>query len=239
VVTVTANVDPISETSKVLASLTSEILPAVMADHPGLGYSFEGRQADMRDAVQSFFFSCSIALFVIYVLLAVPFRSYAQPLIVMMAIPFGVVGAIFGHLVMGFSLSIISIMGIIALSGVVINGALVMIDYANARRREGAAPEDAVWQAGVRRFRPILLTTMTTFGGLSPMIFETSRQARFLIPMALSLGYGIVFATAIVLLLIPCLYMALEDLRSLGRRAAAPVIPLRPQEARAPLGAAQ
>jgi multidrug efflux pump subunit AcrB len=117
---------------------------------------------------------------------------------------------------MGMSLSIISVFGIIALSGVVINSALVMIDYANKARIAGATPFDSIWRAGVRRFRPILLTTLTTFGGLAPMIFETSRQAKFLIPMAVSLGYGIVFATVVVLFLIPCLYMILEDLRSLA-----------------------
>jgi len=221
VVTVTANVDPISDTSRVLAALRGDIVPQIMASYPGLGYSFEGRQASMRDAVQSFFFSCTVALFAIYMLLAVPFRSYIQPIIVMAAIPFGVVGAILGHMMMGFSLSIISMMGIIALSGVVINGALVMIDYANRRRGEGAGAFDAIRQAGVRRFRPIVLTTLTTFAGLSPMIFETSRQARFLIPMALSLGYGIVFASAIVLLLIPCLYLVVEDVKRLGRKTAA------------------
>ena len=147
----------------------------------------------------------------IYVLLAIPFRSYAQPLIVMMAIPFGIFGAVIGHLIMGYSMSVISMMGIVALSGVVVNDALVMINYANEQRRAGKGASQAIHDAGVRRFRPILLTTLTTFGGLSPMIFETSRQARFMIPMALSLGYGIVFATAITLLLVPCLYMILED----------------------------
>jgi len=240
VVTATANVEPISETSKVLAALQEEILPQVMADHPGLSFSFEGRQATMRDAMNAFFTSSGIALLMIYVLLAIPFRSYLQPLVVMSAIPFGFVGAVLGHLIMGFSLSIISVMGIIALSGVVINGALVMIVYANTCRSEGQNPEEAIWAAGVRRFRPILLTTLTTFGGLAPMIFETSRQARFLIPMALSLGYGILFATAIVLLLIPSLYMMIEDIKRLGRKAAAPVIPLRPEAARdAPATAAE
>jgi len=232
-VTVTANVVPISETSRVLAGLTDDVLPRVVADYPGLTASFEGRQADMRNAINSFFYSCTIALLVIYGLLAIPFRSYFQPMVVMMAIPFGVVGAILGHLIMGYSLSIISIMGIIALSGVVINSAIVMIDYANRRRDEGADAFDAICRAGIRRFRPILLTTMTTFGGLAPMIFETSRQARFLIPMAISLGYGILFATAIVLLLVPCLYMMIEDLKAIGRKAATPVLPRRDDDRQA------
>ncbi|MET0090843.1 MAG: efflux RND transporter permease subunit [Candidatus Thiodiazotropha sp.] len=214
-ITVTANVEPISETARVLAEVKTEMLPALLKDYPGLSYSFEGRQASMRDAVDSFIVSVSGALIVIYALLAVPFRSYIQPMIVMSAIPFGAVGAILGHLLMGYNLSMISIMGMIALGGVVVNDALVMIDYANNRRREGLDAFEAMVAAGVRRFRPILLTTVTTFGGLAPMIFETSRQARFMIPMAISLGYGILFATTITLVLVPSLYVIMDDL---GRR---------------------
>jgi multidrug efflux pump subunit AcrB len=217
IVTVSANVEPTDQTNQVLAAVTADILPQLQQDYPGLGYSLEGRQATQRDTMDSFMtFSIPLALIIIYGLLAIPFRSYAQPAIVMTAIPFGFAGAVIGHLIMGMSLSIISIFGIIALSGVVINSALVMIDYANKAQAAGATPFDAIWRAGVRRFRPILLTTMTTFGGLAPMIFETSRQAKFLIPMAVSLGYGIVFATFVVLFLIPCLYLILEDLRSLA-----------------------
>jgi multidrug efflux pump subunit AcrB len=217
IVTVSANIEPNDQTNQVLAAVTADILPQLQQDYPGLGYSLEGRQATQRDTMNSFMsFSIPLALIIIYGLLAIPFRSYVQPAIVMTAIPFGFAGAVIGHLIMGMSLSIISVFGIIALSGVVINSALVMIDYANKARAAGATPFDAIWRAGVRRFRPILLTTMTTFGGLAPMIFETSRQAKFLIPMAVSLGYGIVFATVVVLFLIPCLYMILEDLRSLA-----------------------
>lgn len=218
VVTVTSNVEPASETSKVLASMNAEVLPEVARDFPGLSYSFEGRQAEMRDSLLSLRTNYIIALLMIYVLLAIPFRSYVQPLIVMTAIPFAGVGAILGHLIMGFNLSVISIMGMIALSGVVINDALVMVVYANRRRKEGMAAEEAIESAGIRRFRPIWLTTVTTFCGLAPMIFETSRQARFLVPMALSLGYGIVFATAITLVLVPALYMVVEDVAGLARR---------------------
>ncbi|MBK1696419.1 AcrB/AcrD/AcrF family protein [Rhodovibrio salinarum] len=217
-VTVTANVTPIEATSRVTATLRAEMLPQLTADYPGLDYAFEGRQASMREALDSFVYTVSAGLFLIFALLAIPLHSYVQPLIVMTAIPFGVVGAILGHLLMGYALSIISIMGMIALGGVVVNGALVMIDYANRRLNEGHDAFTAMHMAGVRRFRPILLTTLTTFGGLAPMIFETSRQARFLIPMALSLGYGILFATAILLLLTPCLYLVLDDLRRLPER---------------------
>src|SRR3990167_9488375 len=175
----------------------------------------------MRDALMSFLQSVSLTLLAMYILLAIPFRSYSQPAIVMLAIPFGVVGAILGHMMMGFSISLISIMGIIALAGVAVNDSLIMIDYANSRRAEGVGALEAIALSGVRRFRPIMLTTVTTFGGLAPMIFETSRQAQFIIPMAISLGYGILFSTAIMLVLIPCLYMVIEDARQRFLPAAA------------------
>jgi multidrug efflux pump subunit AcrB len=176
-----------------------------------LSYSWEGKQADLSESMTNLFYGFIFALMCIYAMLAMPFRSYSQPLIVMVAIPFGIIGAVIGHIIMGYSVSIMSMMGIVALSGVVVNDSLVLIDYANnLRRNEGIDAFTAIHQAGVRRFRPILLTTLTTFGGLAPMIFETSRQARFMIPMAISLGFGILFATSITLVLVPCLYMILD-----------------------------
>ncbi|MDZ7847915.1 MAG: efflux RND transporter permease subunit [Owenweeksia sp.] len=152
-----------------------------------------------------------MAMLVIYALLAIALNSYTQPLIVMGAIPFGIVGAVIGHILLGYDLSLVSLMGVIALSGVVVNDSLIMIDYANKKRVQYSAFE-AIHEAGLRRFRPIILTTLTTFGGLTPIILETSRQAYHLIPMAISLGFGIVFATAIILVIVPCLYMILEDI---------------------------
>ncbi len=216
-VTVTADVDPIGETSLVQATLNSTVLPQLIRDFPGLTAGYEGRQADMAESMKSLMMGFVLALVSIYFLLAIPFRSYTQPAIVMISIPFGIVGAVLGHMLMGFNMSLMSMMGIIALSGVVVNDSLVLIDYANILRREGMSPWRAISEAGRRRFRPILLTTLTTFGGLTPMIFETSRQARFMIPMALSLGYGILFATVITLLLVPCLYLMIEDLGNLMR----------------------
>ncbi len=213
-VEVTADVEPRRATSQILATLKANTLPSLTRDYPGLSYDFEGRQADMRKSMASLIGGFLIAMIVIYALLAIPFRSYIQPMIVMAAIPFGLIGAVIGHIIMGYSLSIISMMGLVALTGVVVNDSLVMIVYANRLRGEGIPPFDAIQQAGIRRFRPILLTTITTFGGLAPMIFETSRQARFMIPMAISLGYGILFATLITLLLIPSLYLIIEDIRS-------------------------
>jgi len=152
----------------------------------------------------------------IYMLLAIPFRSYIQPAIIMVSIPFGIVGAIVGHLLLGYSLSLLSMFGIVALSGVVVNDALVLMDFANrCRIDEGVSAYIAITRAGIQRFRPIILTTMTTFFGLMPMMFETSRQARFLIPMAISLGFGILFSTLIILILVPALYIILEDIKKL------------------------
>lgn len=211
-VTVTANVEPASETNQVRATLVREVLPVLRESYPDLTYDWEGQQADMRESMGGLFAGFGMAMFAIYAMLAIPFRSYIQPVIVMLAIPFGIVGAVLGHVIMGYSLSLISMMGIVALSGVVVNDSLVLIDYANRlHRNQGFSAFDAIHQAGIRRFRPIILTTFTTFGGLAPMIFETSRQARFLIPMAISLGFGILFATSITLILVPCLYLMIDD----------------------------
>ena len=217
-VTVSANVTPKSKADLVLADMTAEMLPKLVAEYPGLSFSFEGRQADQRDSIRGLVKGLLGAIILIYIVLAIPFKSYSQPLIIMVSIPFGIVGAVIGHLLMGYSLSVISVFGIVALSGVVVNDSLVLIDFFNQKRRDGVGVHDAMMDAAVQRFRPIILTTLTTFGGLLPMIFETSRQARFLIPMAISLGFGILFATGITLLLIPSLTMILEDLGSLRRR---------------------
>lgn len=210
--TVTGDVTPRSKAGEVIASMRKKELPKLMQKYPGLSYSFEGKQADMRESMQSLMLGLLMALFVIYALLAIPFKSYFQPAIIMLSIPFGIVGAVFGHLIMGYSLSMISMFGIVALSGVVVNDSLVLIELTNRKREEDAGAVEAVVDAAVERFRPIMLTTLTTFFGLTPMIFETSMQAKFLIPMAISLGYGILFATAITLVLVPCLYIIFEDI---------------------------
>lgn len=218
IVTVSADVDPPSEAPQIKEALQKEFLPPLMARFPGLRYSFEGRQADIEESMASLRVGLLMAVLGVYVLLAIPFRSYLQPAIIMVSIPFGIVGAILGHLLMGYSLSVISVFGIVALSGVVVNDALVLIDFANRWRQDGHTAREAIWQAGVQRFRPIMLTTLTTFGGLAPMIFETSRQAQFVIPMAISLGFGILASTVISLILVPSLYIIAEDVRGAGRR---------------------
>jgi multidrug efflux pump subunit AcrB len=154
-----------------------------------------------------------VALFCIYALLAVPFRSFSQPFIVMSAVPFGLAGALIGHLIMGYNITLISLFGMVGLAGVVVNDSLVLIHAANHLRNQGEHPFDAITQAAQIRFRAILLTSVTTFAGLAPMILETSLQARFLIPMAISLGFGVMLATFVTLLLIPCGYMILHDVK--------------------------
>ncbi len=215
VIQLTADVTPPDQTDQVVEVLQTAILPELRARFPGLAYNFAGKQADRMESMQALARGMVVAMLLVYVLLAVAFRSYIQPAIIMTAIPFGIVGAVIGHLFMGYSLSLISFFGIVALSGVVVNDALILIDLANRKRLEGQNSYAGVVNAAVSRFRPILLTTMTTFFGLLPIIFETSRQARFLIPMAISLGFGILFATLITLVLIPSLYMILEDIRKL------------------------
>jgi multidrug efflux pump subunit AcrB len=219
VVTVTADVKPRSETDQVLQSLKADTLPTLQKKFSGLTYSFEGRQADRRESMHSLTVGLMMALAVIYAMLALPFNSFIQPIIIMLCIPFGMVGAVIGHLIMGYSLSVMSMFGVVALSGVVINDSLVLINFSNHNRKAGMTGPEAVLGAAIQRFRPIMLTTLTTFGGLTPMIFETSRQARFLIPMAVSLGFGIVFATLITLVLVPCFYTVVEDLKDIiGKR---------------------
>jgi len=226
VVEVSADITPRSRAGEVLADLQENVLPEFMRTHPGLSYSFEGQQAEIRDSMNSLKVTFVLALLAIYALLAIPFHSYTQPLVVMLSIPFGIVGAFLGHLIMGYDLSIPSMFGIVALAGVVVNDALVMIDFANFRRREeGLSHHDAIHSAAVQRFRPIMLTTLTTFGGLAPMIFETSRQARFLIPMALSLGYGILFGTAVTLVIVPAMYLSIDDARRVLARMGRAVVP--------------
>ncbi|WP_035476472.1 efflux RND transporter permease subunit [Aliagarivorans taiwanensis] len=182
---------------------------------PQVSFSLEGEAKEQRESFGSLQLGLIFVLFVVYSLLAIPFRSYWQPLIVMSVIPFGCIGAILGHMLMGMSLSIMSMMGMLALVGVVVNDSLVLVDYVNRQRAQGIPLQQAVSQAGSARFRAVMLTSLTTFAGLMPLIFEKSTQAQFLIPMAVSLGFGILFATLITLLLVPVNYLLLEDAKGL------------------------
>jgi multidrug efflux pump subunit AcrB len=206
---------------RVVKDLTENVFPSLIEEYPGLKLRFAGAQADLGEAISTLMRYYGVALIVIYALLAIPFKSYFQPIIIMLAIPMGYVGAVGGHLLLGYGMSMISLFGIVALSGVVVNDSLVLIDAANERRRDhGASAGEAILWAGTRRLRPILLTSFTTFFGLMPLIFETSVQARFIIPMAISLGFGILFATFVILLLVPAGYMVLEDLLRFSARVA-------------------
>ncbi|MBL4684391.1 MAG: efflux RND transporter permease subunit, partial [Nannocystaceae bacterium] len=201
--------------NQILESVAATDLPAVLEKYPGLSYEFGGSLREQKKTMGALASGGAMAILAIYGLLAIPFRSYTQPIIVMLAIPFGFVGAVIGHELMGFELSMISSMGLIALAGVVVNDSLVLIHAANEYRAQGMSLFDAIHAAGVRRFRPIMLTSLTTSLGLAPMITETSAQAQFLIPMALSLGFGVLFATFIILLLVPAYYLILGDLLEL------------------------
>jgi multidrug efflux pump subunit AcrB len=195
------------------ARLRQHVLPALVERHSGLSWAMQGDQKKQADLLRSLAGGFAIALFLIYALMAVPLKSFVQPLLIMTAIPFGVVGAIAGHLLTGYDLSILSMFGVIALAGVVVNDNIVLVDWVNQRRAEHASVFDAVRTAGAARLRPILLTSLTTFGGLTPLLLEKSVQARFLVPMAVALGFGVMFATLISLLLVPSLYLVLDDVR--------------------------
>jgi multidrug efflux pump subunit AcrB len=202
--------------NKVMGEIRKDVLPDLVGAYPGLTYGMSGMQKQQAESLGALKDGFKLALLLMFALMAVPFRSYVQPIIIMMAIPFGLVGAVIGHLLMGFELSFLSAMGFVALSGVVVNDSLVLISAINTYREEGMSTYEAVIAGGVRRFRPIMLTSLTTFFGLAPMILETSQQARFLVPMAISLGYGVLFSTFVILLLVPSLYLVLVDIGSLG-----------------------
>ncbi len=220
-VNVTAAIDEGTTTSGVVTGeLEGRILPDVLAAHPGVRYSLEGVQAEQQDFLGAIVIGFTLALFGIFALLAIPLKSYTQPLIIMSAIPFGFVGAVWGHIIMGVDVSMMSVMGLVALAGVVVNDSLVMVDFINRNRKDSGLVA-AVQQAGGERFRPIVLTSLTTFAGLAPIMFEGSHVAEFILPLAVTLAFGVVFATFITLILVPTLYMILEDagwlLRSVGR----------------------
>ena len=229
----------------VIADLNTRILPEVLARHPGVFYTFEGMMAEQRDVLGGLQRGFVLALLLIFALLAVPLRSYVQPLIIMSAIPFGLIGAVWGHLFLGLDVSMMSMFGLVAVTGVVVNDSLIMVDFINRARavhagvgrmarQAGGGPADrrafesaglalAVREAGAHRFRPILLTSLTTFFGLAPLMWNRSFDAAFMVPMAVSLGFGVLFTTFITLILVPTSYMILDDLgrgmrRMFGRR---------------------
>ncbi len=217
-VNVTAEVDKARTNMTVVQAELAAYLDRLVAQYPGVRYEFQGEARQQRESFGSLGTGLLLVLFAIYVLLALPLRSYTQPLVVMAVIPFGIVGAVLGHWIMGFSLSLLSVMGMLALTGVAVNDALVLVDYVNKRRAEGADVEDAVRSAGVARFRAVMLTSATTFIGLAPILLERSTTGQFLIPMAISLGFGVLFATFVTLLLVPVNVLIGRDIRRGLRR---------------------
>ena len=202
----------------VLSKLNEGSIPALRSRYPEIEISLAGQQEEQKEFMGSLQRTNLLALLAIFILLAIPLSSYMQPLIIMSAIPFGMIGAIVGHVILGYDLSMFSLIGVVALSGIVINDSLVMIDLINRMRASGSSVLEAVMQSGTRRFRAIMLTTLTTFLGLTPLLLEKSIQAKFLIPMAISVAFGVVFATLITLLIVPSLYMIIEDLRQIPGR---------------------
>ncbi len=219
VVNVTADVDASEgNAEEILRDLEARVLPALLAEQPGVTYTLEGQQREQRETIDSLQRGFLLALVLIYTLLAVPLKSYLQPFLIMTAIPFGLVTAVWGHVAMGMDLTLLSLFGLVALAGVSVNDNLVLVDFINQRRASGEPLATAVPLGAVSRFRAILLTSLTTMAGLTPLLLETSLQARFLIPMAASLAFGLIGSTAVALLLLPSLYLILEDVLGLLRR---------------------
>ena len=217
----TMNVTSDAEKGTDLEPIKSDLeaqLNELLSSYPNVSYELEGEAKEQRDSFSSLGIGMVVVLLVIYTLLAIPFKSYGQPLIVMSIIPVGAIGAFLGHILVGENLSIMSYMGILALIGVVINDSLVLVDYINKQRRKGVELFEAVLTAGARRFRPVILTSLTTFAGLTPLLLEKSTQAKFLQPMAISLGFGIIFATAITLLVVPVNYLVFENIKQLLKK---------------------
>lgn len=216
VVNVTANVIAgVTTGNRVLSAFSKHELPEILERHPGLRFSFEGEQREQRDAMHELLWGLVGSLAAIYVIMAAILRSYSQAFIVLLTIPWSLSGAVIGHQLLGFDLSIFSVFGMIALCGMVVNGAFVLAVTRNLFLERGDDPGQVTRLASLRRFRPILLTAITTFLGLGPMIFETSTQALFLVPMAISLGIGTLVSTAVILLLIPAAFGITEDFQGL------------------------
>jgi multidrug efflux pump subunit AcrB len=217
-VTISADADASKvQSGVVISDLTENHIPQLLAKYPGLKFGLGGASEEERKLMERMIIGFAASLFLIYGLLAVPLKSYVQPLVIMSVIPFGFIGAVIGHVLFDVAISMLSIFGLIALAGVVVNDSLILVEFVNRGRSDNDSIDQAMLGAGKKRFRAILLTTMTTFVGLLPMLFETSTQAQFVIPMALSLSFGIVFATTITLVLVPCLYRVIYDLRDSKR----------------------
>ena len=213
-ISVVADIDVTKSTltsSQVTADMEKRLMPDLLADYPLVRVRWEGEQEQTRESLNSLGVGFVVALFAMFVLLTMEFKSYFQPLLIIAAIPFGIAGAVFGHAVMGMSLTLFSMFGLVALAGVVVNDSIVLVDFINARVRAGNPVRQALREAGCVRFRPVMLTSITTIGGLMPLLFEKSFQAQFLIPMATSLAFGLGTTTLLVLILVPVMYSFFGD----------------------------
>jgi multidrug efflux pump subunit AcrB len=211
-VTVSADIDPqVVEPSEIIKEISDEYIPELLSRHPGVSYGLEGASLEEIELIRNLTVASVAALFLIYALIAIPLHSYTQPLVIMSVIPFGLIGAMVGHIALGKAISMFSLFGLIALAGVVVNDSLIMIDFINKARQAGMPVKEAVIQSGTQRFRAIVVTSLTTAVGLMPIMAEKSVQAQFVQPMAISLSFGIIFATVITLFLIPSLYMLQLD----------------------------
>lgn len=211
-VTVTSDVNPLeAQSATIIQDIRTNFIPQLLAKYPSVTFGLGGASEEQANLIQRIALFFGAAMFLIYALLAIPLKSYIQPLIVMAVIPFGMIGALVGHMVFGVTVSMMSLFGLVALAGVIVNDSLIMVDFVNRGRAEGMSLHKAVVEAGTSRFRAILLTTLTTFLGLLPIMFEKSLQAQMVIPMTLSLGWGIVFGTLLTLVMIPSLYLILDD----------------------------
>ncbi len=218
-VAVSAGVDTEkANANEIFAELASNFFPQLKQRYPKIHVDLQGEQKKMRESFDSLYVGYPLALLGIFIIIATMFRSYAQPFIIMFTIPFGIIGAVMGHLLLGYDLSIMSIFGMVALTGVVVNDAIVLIERVNENIAEGMPFFEAILSGGARRFRAIFLTSVSTVGGLAPLIMETDLQAKFLIPMALSIAAGIAFATVLTLVLVPSLLVLLSDIRLLVHR---------------------
>jgi multidrug efflux pump subunit AcrB len=212
VITVTSNLDEdIANARNIVNDLSNNFLPDMIKRFPGVDYDLEGQAKRSKESMDSLMKGFIVAAMIIFLLLASQFRSYSQPFIIMTAIPFGLIGAIVGHFIMGLDITMISIFGIVALSGVVVNDSLILIDFINVEVTKGTEVIEAVVKSGEIRFRPVILTSFTTVAGLAPLLTETSFQAKFLIPMAVSISFGLVAATLLTLIFVPALYVVIHE----------------------------
>ncbi|MFT5573141.1 MAG: multidrug efflux pump subunit AcrB [Cryomorphaceae bacterium] len=218
VVNITADVDKTKADVPAILRDLREVLEVEKERYPDLEYTFKGEAEEQAENSQGFQSGGVLVLLAIYALLAIPFKSYSQPLIVMSIMPFSAVGAILGHIIVGSDLSVLSVVGMMALLGVVVNDSLVLVDYINQQRRRGLEVLEAVIESGTKRFRPVILTSLTTFAGLTPLLLDSSTQSEFLKPMAISLGFGILFATLITLIIVPVNYLLGHQIKHASKR---------------------